>query len=115
MLLHQFIVWILTSLLAKADPEFGKRLDAFQKAKAETEAKEKETGAAIATDQATIAADQTEQATVEQQEQQAEADAATIATQRKELRDDATKNAPVRPSDDDLLDGPLPGPGMQNR
>jgi hypothetical protein len=112
-MLRQIIVWILTSLLRRADPDYDKRLTAFEKSKAETEAKEKVDAAAIATDQATIVADQVEQANVEQREQQFESEANAITAQRKELRDDATKNPPVRPSDDDLLSGPLPGSGSK--
>jgi hypothetical protein len=115
MLLRNIIIWILTSLLRRADPDFDKRLTAFETAKVSTEQTEKETTAAIAKDQSTIAADRVEQAVVEQKEQQLEADAGAIANQRKDLRDEAEKNPPVRPSDDDLLSGPLPGSGMQNR
>ena len=114
-MLRQIIIWILTSLLAKADPDFGKRLEAYKKSKAKTEAKEKVDTAAIAQDQATIAADQAEQAAIEQQQQQLESEADAIAAQRKQLRDDAEKNSPVRPSDDDLLSRPLPGAGSKGR
>lgn len=112
-MLRALIVWILSSLLAKADPDFGKRLDEYKKAKAGTEAAEQVTQQQIARDQGTIAADQVEQAAVEQQETQLESDANTIAVQRKELRDAATKNPSTRPSDDDLLTGPLPGAGSK--
>lgn len=108
-MIQRIIIWILTSLLAKADPEFGKRLNAFEKSKAETEAKERATQVRIAVDQATIAADQVEQADIEQRQKQLESEADAIAAQRKELRDAAETNPVIRPSDDDLLAGPLPG------
>lgn len=109
MLLRAFIVWVLTALLRKADPDFDKRLTAFEQEKKETVADEAVKQQEIERDQATIAADQVTDADLEQQRAKLKADADQLAQQRKELRDDAEKNRPARPSDDDLLSGPLPG------